>query len=220
MPDFIPSRTFGSTSSRTRASASSSVIVRRREVDAHRAVAVDAHQLRGPTVWRGSTGLTDRLHARRGGDDRQFGQLLGGAPFARLDDDVHALVAVEILARPESAGKGTHARGDFRARQAGPRDAPLIGMSCNSGWLSSSDGNGCGYVSWMAFWNLIHGNSRCVHQRHQVRTLEIEPDLAVVAAVHVEQRPALRKTGVSGSPANRSSRSRETMSWISRGSLG
>ena len=75
----------------------------------------------------------------------------------------------------------------FRARQAGPRDTPFIGDELQLGLVELERRERLRVRVVDGFWNLIHGNSRCVHQRHQVRTLEIEADLAVVAAVHVEQ---------------------------------
>ena len=175
----------------------------------------------GPTVWRSSVELADRLHARRRRHDRQFGQLLGRAPLARLDDDVEPLVAVEVLAGPEAARERAHRRRDLGPRETRARDAPFVGDELQLGLVElEARGTPAGTCpGWPSESRRPRPAPRPSAHSRSAPWKSRRISRALLPST-LSSDPRCTNTGVSGKPTMISSRSSRTISWMSRGSAG
>ena len=94
------------------------------------------------------------------------------------------------------------------------------GTSCSSGWFISSPGKACGYVPGIAFGiSSTATRAACISATRSAPWKSMRISRALSPST-LSSEPRCTYTGVSGKPTMISSRSRRTISWMSRGSSG
>ncbi len=162
----------------------------------------------GPTVWRSVGELADRLHARA----RVSRSAVRRVPPASATRSDLTMMSSRSLPSKYSPAQSppVMARTPRRPRCASvpsARCATRPGRAAARAGSARDPGMPADRCPGIAFGISSTATRAASISGTEVGTLEVEPDLARVAAVDVEQRAALHEHGVSGKPTMISSRS-------------
>ena len=130
----------------------------------------------------------DRLHARQRRADWHGRQRFRRRPLTRLENHVHAIIAIEIFADKKATGHRPHGAGEAALAEPGLGNLTFVGVDLKLRLRNRQSRHGTSHCAGKEFVDCQHADPGASHQCADIRPLQIHVDRAPATEAKTEQR--------------------------------